>query len=147
METSYIFLHHGWSSGGYSSVLERLVSDRKVAEPRFDYRTGNTLLLCHWEKHFTQISHSDQPVYAIWCLILSKDLQTEPLKRCSALVWLGRSRVSSSYEQIKTGLNLNDKYVEIQKQTFLNFLQIHFFKNFELLQMAFFIFYKVKRKT
>ena len=34
-------IEHQTCIGGDSSVLERWISDRKVADPRFDSRTGN----------------------------------------------------------------------------------------------------------
>ena len=37
-----------------AQLVERLVSDRKVADSRFDSLTGHASL-CSWERHFTYI--------------------------------------------------------------------------------------------
>ena len=79
-------------------MVEHRASDRKVAIPWFDSRTGHALL-CPWERHFTLISHWDQAVYPLWLPSQTKDLQTEP-KKCSALVLLDRCRVPGSYERV-----------------------------------------------
>ena len=65
-------------------LVELRVCDRKVAESRFDSRTGNASL-CPRERHCTLISHWGQAVYPLWWPSLTKDLQAEP-KKCSALV-------------------------------------------------------------
>ena len=71
----------------------------KVAGPWFDSRTSNAWL-CSWERHFTLISYSSQAVYPLWWHNLTKDLQKEPKKRCSALVWLDGRGVPGSFDRI-----------------------------------------------
>ena len=80
-----------------AQMVEHRVGDRKVADSRFDFRTGNASL-CPWERQFTLISHCGQAVHPLWWSSLTKDLQTEPKKWCSALVWFDRQRVPGLYE-------------------------------------------------
>ena len=79
-------------------MIELWVSNRKVADPWFDSRTGNALLR-PWDSLFTLIFHWSQAVYPIWWPSLTKDLQTKPKKGCSALLWLDRRRVPGSYQR------------------------------------------------
>ena len=68
-----------YSSGSDSSVLERRVSNRKVA----DLRSIPELAMCRrrWERHLTLISHCwSQAVSELWWPSLTKDWQTEPRK-------------------------------------------------------------------
>ena len=50
-----------------------------------------------WERQLTLIFHWDEAVYLLWWPSLTKDLQTEPKTRRSALVWLDRCYVLGSY--------------------------------------------------
>ena len=88
------------TSGGDSSVVERRASDRKIADPWFDSRTGNASL-SPWQRHYTPISHLNQAVYRLWWPSLVKDLHKNPKKGCSALVWLDRRRVPDSCKHTK----------------------------------------------
>ena len=85
-------------SGGDSSVVERRVSDQKVADSRFDSRTANASL-CHWERQFTLISHLG-PKQSPRCggPGWRKTCKENP-KICSALLRLDRRRVPGSYER------------------------------------------------
>ena len=69
---------HDHAYGGDSSVVERRIRDRKVADFRFDSQTGNASL-CPWKRYFTLVSHRDEAVYLLWTS-RTKDLQTEPKK-------------------------------------------------------------------
>ena len=88
---------HCVPGGGDSSVVERRVSNRKIADPRFDSHTGSASF-CTLKRHFTFIFYWGRALYPLWWTSLTKDLQTEP-KKCSALVWLDRLRMPGSYER------------------------------------------------
>ena len=62
-----------------NSMVERRVSDRKVANPWFDSLSGNTSLYS-WKRQFKLICHWGQAVYPLWWPRMTKDLQTAPKK-------------------------------------------------------------------
>ena len=78
-----------------AQLAERRVRDRKVADFRFNSRTGN-MSLRPWERRLTHVSlkSNSQP---LGLLSLMKDSQTDPRKRCFALVWLDRRKVLGAY--------------------------------------------------
>ena len=60
--------------GAIVHLVKRRASDRKVADSRFDSRTGNASLRGR-KRHCLHISDWSQAVYPLWS-ILTKDLQT-----------------------------------------------------------------------
>ena len=85
-----------WTSGGDSSVVERRASDRKVADPWFDFRTGFRAYL----------PSGGQAVYSLWWPSLTEDLRTD--SGFSALVWSDmRTR---TIERLDTGPVIFYKY-------------------------------------
>ena len=62
-----------------AQLAKRRVTDRKVANSQFDSRTGHASL-CSWERHLR--------LFPMGLPSLTKDLQAEPKKRCSVLVWI-----------------------------------------------------------
>ena len=68
-------------------MVERLFSNRKIADPWFDFRSGNASL-CPWERHSTRISHSRQAVLPIVVAQLDERLAKRTQKRV-ALRWFG----------------------------------------------------------
>ena len=91
------------SHNGDTSVVERQVSDRKVAESRFDSRTGHASL-CLWERQLTLISHRglrSLAVVELWRSLAVVAAQPDGKlannsKKCSPLVLFGRRSVPGS---------------------------------------------------
>ena len=54
-------------------------NDQKVADCRFDYRTGNAVY-CYWERRFKFIFHWGEAVNLLLWPSQTKDLLTEPKK-------------------------------------------------------------------
>ena len=63
-------------SAAIAQSIKRRICDRKVADSRFDSRTGNASL-CPWERHLTLIFHWTRVIHPLWGPRLTKDLQTE----------------------------------------------------------------------
>ena len=68
-------------------LAELQVYNRTVAGSWFNSRAC-TASLRTFERHFTLISYWNGTVFPFWWPSLTKDLQTEPPKRCSTLMWL-----------------------------------------------------------
>ena len=69
-----------FDTAAIAQSVERLVSNRKVADSWFDSRAGNTSLYPRKRRFLNAYHHSGQAVYLLWWSSWTKDLQIEPQK-------------------------------------------------------------------
>ena len=111
----------GIKCGGDSSVVERRVSDRKVADSRFDSRAGKAQL-CPKKIHLTYISHRGPSSLPFVVAQPDERIANRTQKRAlrSALVWLDFALSNWFIRTNKRSVSLRDSYVQKNNSTYSN---------------------------